>query len=136
MRLASDLTSNLHAAIRWKDSGWELRDLGSLNGTYVDDEPIESGGRRPLAVGTRIAFGDRLDVFEMTDDTPPVAVATAPDGRAVVAKNGFLLLPDDESPVYQVFHDAADRWVAESTEGPRQPLLDGGTLQIGNEIWM
>lgn len=136
VRLASDLTSNLHAAIRWKETGWELRDLGSLNGTFVDDEPIETGGRRPLAVGTRIAFGDRLDVFQMTDDTPPIATATGPDGRSVVAKNGFLLLPDDESPVYQVFHDAANRWVAESTEGPRQTLLDGGTLQIGNELWM
>ena len=135
VRLASDLTSNLHAEIRWNGLGCELRDLGSLNGTFVDDEPIETGGRRPIAVGTRMAFGDRLDVFEMTDDMPPVAVATGPDGRTVVARNGFLLLPDEESPMYQVFHDSSHRWVAESTDGYRQSLLDGGTLQIGSEIW-
>lgn len=135
VRLTSDLTSNLHAAIRWKESGWELRDLGSLNGTFVDDEPIEIAGCRPIAVGTRIAFGDRHDVFQMIDDAPPVAVATSPDGREVVATNGFLLLPDEDGPVYQVFHDTSNSWVAEATDGRRLALVDGGTVAIGNELW-
>jgi hypothetical protein len=135
VRLTSDLTSNLHAEIRWTGSDWELRDLGSLNGTFIDDQPLETGGRRPITAGTQIAFGDLQDRFKLIDDSPPVAVATGPDGRAVVATNGFLLLPDDERPLYQVFQDASHRWIAESTDGQQQPLVDGGTLQIGSETW-
>lgn len=135
VRLTSDLTSNLHAAIRWNGSGWELRDLGSVNGTFVDDEPIEMAGSRPIVTGTRIAFGDKHDVFQVTDDAPPVAMATSSDGRVVAATNGFLLLPDEDNPMYQVFHDTSNRWVAESTEGHRLALVDGGTLSIGNVLW-
>lgn len=135
VRLDSELTSNLHAEIRWNGSAWELHDLGSLNGTFVDDEPIETGGRRPIETGTQIAFGDRQERFEVADDSPPVAVAIRQDGHLVAAKNGFLLLPDEESPVCQIFQDAADRWVVEATDGQPQALLDGGTLQLGGETW-
>jgi hypothetical protein len=135
MRLTSDLISNLHAEIRWSGSSWELRDLGSLNGTFVDDQPIEPGGRRPVAIGTQIAFGDRHDRFEIVDDSPPVAVAKSPDGRAIMARNGFLLLPNDENPVVQVFQDGSAGWLAELTDGQRQSLLDGGTLAVGGDTW-
>lgn len=135
VRLDSELTSNLHAEVRWNGSAWELRDLGSLNGTFVDDEPIETGGRRPIETGTQIAFGDRQERFQVMDDSPPVAMAIRQDGHAVAARNGFLLLPDEESPLCQVFQDASDRWVAEATDGQPQGLLDGGTLQLGGETW-
>jgi hypothetical protein len=62
-------------------------------------------------------------------------MAIRQDGHAVAAKNGFLLLPDEESPMCQVFQDASDRWVAEATDGQPQGLLDGGTLQLGGEKW-
>lgn len=135
MRLDSELTSNLHAEIRWNGSAWELRDLGSLNGTFVDDEPIETGGRRPVETGTQVAFGDRQERFQIVDDSPPVAMAIRQDGHAVAARNGFLLLPDEESPLCQVFQDATDRWVVEGTDGQPQGLLDGGTLQLGGQTW-
>jgi hypothetical protein len=135
VRLDSELTSNLHAEIRWNGSAWELRDLGSLNGTFVDDEPIETGGRRPVETGTQVAFGDRQERFQIVDDSPPVAMAIRQDGHAVAARNGFLLLPDEESPLCQVFQDATDRWVVEGTDGQPQGLLDGGTLQLGGQTW-
>jgi hypothetical protein len=37
--------------------------------------------------------------------------------------------------MYQAFHDASNCWVAESTDGRRLSLVDGGTLPIGNVLW-
>ena len=34
-----------------------IEDTGSTNGTYVNDEPVGSGGRRVLRDGDRVRFG-------------------------------------------------------------------------------
>src|SRR4051794_10299882 len=43
------LASRHHAAIRWTPQGYEIEDLGSSNGTYVQGRPIS--GRVLLAPG-------------------------------------------------------------------------------------
>ena len=35
--------SSLHARIYWTGSSWEIRDLGSRNGTYVNGAPLAAG---------------------------------------------------------------------------------------------
>ena len=55
----SRLASNTHAEILWQGSTWELRDLGSRNGTFVDDRRLAIGERVIIRRGTRIAFGPR-----------------------------------------------------------------------------
>ena len=45
---------------------FQLVDLGSTNGTFVDGEKL--GGETPIAPGSTIRFGDASVVFEPDDD--------------------------------------------------------------------
>jgi hypothetical protein len=47
--------SRHHARIELEDGAWWVRDLASVNGTYVDDQPVE--GAAVLHAGARVRFG-------------------------------------------------------------------------------
>ncbi len=73
--------SRYHAKIERDAAGnWLIRDLGSTNGTLVDDVPVV--GASPLAPGSVITIGDQL--FRCVDSNaspavqPPPAVQPAP----------------------------------------------------------
>lgn len=55
--------SKLHARIETEVSGYVIADLGSRNGTYVNDHPI-GGEPAPLLPGDRIRLGRSVFVFE------------------------------------------------------------------------
>jgi RsiW-degrading membrane proteinase PrsW (M82 family) len=64
--------SRLHAAIYWTPAAYVIQDLGSANGTYVDEARIE--GPRALRPGQRIRIGGTVFVFQMlqvTEGQPP-----------------------------------------------------------------
>jgi pSer/pThr/pTyr-binding forkhead associated (FHA) protein len=58
--------SSAHAKIQRRDGVWVLVDVGSTNGTFVDDERIS--GEVPLAPGAVIRFGDLAVVFDPRDE--------------------------------------------------------------------
>lgn len=117
---ASDLViprrevSGDHAAIRWTGRAWEIRDLGSRNGTWLNDEKLTAGDQRELMPGMSLAFGSPAEVYRVEDAGPPVTCATPVGGGPVrSAVDGLLALPDDESPVASLFAGADGRWVLE-----------------------
>lgn len=56
---ADDLISRRHAVITYGADGTTLiRDMYSVNGTYVNDEELLPGSQRPLAEGDRIRLGE------------------------------------------------------------------------------
>jgi pSer/pThr/pTyr-binding forkhead associated (FHA) protein len=135
LHLASRLASSTHAEILWNGSSWELRDLGSRNGTFLGARRLEIGERVIIRRGTRIAFGEAEDLFELVDDGPPGAVAASDDGQRQEAEDGLLILPDPEQPVFTIFNEGGGQWVAESSDGTRQRLSDGDTLDIDGQRW-
>ena len=54
--------SKQHALLRWTGRGWQLEDLGSTNGTLVNDKPA-SGAE--LRAADWISFGGLLGRFEL-----------------------------------------------------------------------
>jgi hypothetical protein len=56
IRLEDPFASTRHARIEHQGSVLVLEDLGSTNGTYLNDEPLD--GPRPLHHGDRIRIGD------------------------------------------------------------------------------
>lgn len=54
--LTDPLVSRYHAAIRWAPNGYEIEDLGSANGTYVQGQRVQ--GRMLLAPGQTIRIGN------------------------------------------------------------------------------
>jgi hypothetical protein len=55
LRLADDCVSRLHAELRVADGAWLLRDLGSMNGTWVNG--IRVVGEVPVRPGDTVRFG-------------------------------------------------------------------------------
>lgn len=53
----SDIVSRVHADIRIEGDAFYLEDMGSSNGTYVNNLPLAVGNRHKLRAGDRIALG-------------------------------------------------------------------------------
>ena len=45
LELTNRMASSTHAEILWNGSAWELRDLGSRNGTFIGTRRLQSGER-------------------------------------------------------------------------------------------
>ena len=59
--------SSSHAKLQRREGIWVLSDLGSTNGTFVDDERVTD--ETPLGPGAALRFGEVTTLFESTDDT-------------------------------------------------------------------
>ncbi|MCT7979590.1 FHA domain-containing protein [Laspinema olomoucense] len=53
----SEVVSRIHADIRVEGTNYFLEDVGSSNGTYVNNLPLPKGNRQLLRAGDRIALG-------------------------------------------------------------------------------
>lgn len=62
IRLEDSFASSNHAEIALHGDTMVVEDLGSTNGTYLNDEPLTSP--QPLRAGDRIRIGDSEFVFE------------------------------------------------------------------------
>jgi hypothetical protein len=133
--LTNLLASSTHAELLWNGSAWELRDLGSRNGTFVGARRLLPGERVTIHREARIAFGDAEDAYELEDDGPPNAVAFNDDGRREESEDGFLILPHPEQPVLTIFDEGGGMWVAESNDGTRQRVFNGATLVVEGQVW-
>ena len=80
LKLGKAHVSLQHASLRWTDRGsWELRDLLSKNGTFVDGQRIAAGTPVRLELGATIGFGSPADVLVVADVSPPRAMLVRAD---------------------------------------------------------
>ncbi|MCY7324031.1 MAG: FHA domain-containing protein [Phormidesmis sp. CAN_BIN36] len=65
----SEIVSRIHADIRADSDAYYIEDVGSSNGTYVNNVPLQLGNRHRLRPGDRIALGkgDKVSfLFQMS----------------------------------------------------------------------
>jgi hypothetical protein len=55
--------SRQHAHLRWDGVNWWLQDLGSRNGTYLNEQPCPAHQQCKVPLGARLRLGD--EVFEL-----------------------------------------------------------------------
>ncbi len=53
----SEIVSRIHADIRVEADAYYIEDVGSSNGTYVNNKPLSTGDRHRLRAGDRISLG-------------------------------------------------------------------------------
>lgn len=135
LELTNRMASSTHAELLWNGSAWELRDLGSRNGTFVSGRRLLSGERVTVRREATIAFGDAEDPYQLEDDGPPNAVAFHDDGRREESEDGFLILPHPEKPLLTIFDEGGGNWVAESSDGTRRRVSNGETLTVEGQLW-
>ena len=80
--LSDPEVSRLHAEIETTPQGAVIRDLGSLNGTFVNGEKIAAP--QVLVPGSRITVGDTELVFEQVAEAPRLNPAAIAIGTVVV----------------------------------------------------
>lgn len=130
--------SGEHALLTWRGDAWELRDLGSRNGTYVAGRKVSAGASVGLSRG---------DVFTMGGPAPPAPElclldASAPVASALhlsrgivrTASHGLLTLPDDDSPHASVVEARDGRWMLE-IGGEARAASDREIILVGGEAW-
>src|SRR5688500_3121732 len=75
--LADDSVSTTHARLEYATGYWRLTDLGSTNGTYVDDTRRAPNVPAPVGYGAQVRFGGlRLRFGEVAAAPPEAAPAT------------------------------------------------------------
>ncbi len=135
-RILGPAVSGEHALFLWTGNGWELRDLGSRNGTWVGDRQLRPGDRLNVAAGAKIAFGDPQERWILTTDSAPSAVAWAED-RVIEGEGRFLGLPDADDPRVLVELDHEAGWVVVRDGAPRAAVhgeileIDGREFRLG-----
>jgi hypothetical protein len=136
LRLDDAWVSSEHASVSWRDERWEVRDLGSRNGTFVNGTQIPRGGVVVLAAGDEIAFGDLASCYRLVDASPPVATVRRLDtGETVPAQGNMLVLPSEDAPLLCVIEDVDGNWAAES-QGELRAVQDGEIVTVAGVPYM
>lgn len=124
-----------HALLRWAGERWEIRDLGSRNGTFVNATRIGAGDERVLRRGDRIAFGALDQQWELVDESAPSVMATPRDGGEPLMLEGELIaIPSSDDPratIYRV--DGA--WVLERPDESITPITNLQTFDVAGRVW-
>lgn len=96
--------SRIHAALEWNGSGFSLRDLGSINGTYVNGERLSSMARL-LRDGDQINLSKFDMTYEIIRIEAPAPVTSIPALAATepLAPAGPSLIVVDGPDLGQVY---------------------------------
>ncbi len=131
VRLGDPMISNEHAVLAF-DGHWWLRDLGSRNGTTLNDARIAAGERHRLAPGDVVGFG-QLDTLELVSDEPPGPIALPTEGEPLHGTHRLLSLPDEQDVALSI-HLAGTVWLLDEGDHTR-PVADGEIVALGERTW-
>jgi hypothetical protein len=137
LRLDHKYVSAQHATLRWTGNHWELKDLGSRNGTFLDGTRLKPGDEHPLRAGSKIAFGKALDEqWELADAAPPTVMAVPLDGGDPALLEGDLLaLPSNDDPRATIYRSVEGTWVLEQPDDSTSPITHLQTFDVAGRVW-
>lgn len=133
IRLTEPEVSGEHALLRWISGVWELQDLHSRNGTFLDGRLLSSGQRATLLRGSVLGFG-RPDGYVLIDAEPPQPFAVHVRTTDVIeAEGNFLTLPHRQRPEQMIYRDRHG-WSLEQA-GDVVTVEDGEVVQTSAGAW-
>lgn len=135
LMLAEPAVSSQHAVAEWTGSLWQLKDLGSRNGTFVDARRLAANELMPLQEGACIRFGRATNEWVLVDASPPRPMAVnIESGRIELEDSGLLVLPDAEHPELVLHMEGDGRWVSD-VHGELATVGDRALLTVADELW-
>ena len=136
LQLNASYVSAQHAAIRWLGDAWEVKDLGSRNGTLLDGKPIGAGLTVELRAGATLAFGRAEQEWLLVDDSAPLPILISEDepGTTVAVDSEVVALPSQDDPWATVFRRNDGLWHLEKEEVVT-PLVAGQTFEVRGQRW-
>jgi hypothetical protein len=128
--------SSQHALLRWNGAAWEVKDLGSRNGTWLDGVALAPSIVAPLQQGARLRFGDEVEEWIVEDASEPSVMATALDGSSTVLAEGSLLaVPAVDDPEVTLYAGDSGSWLVEREDAPPIAIRSGETFEAGGKTW-
>lgn len=124
--------SLFHAVVRWASPGaWELRDLGSTNGTFVNGVQLKAGEAMRLGGGERILFGQGTEPWYVVDVSRPLPEARdVVSGERVFGTPHLLSLAGPEEEPVDLLEERVGNWVLERA-GEIVPIRSGQVIVVG-----
>lgn len=136
LRLSGRYVSAQHALLRWNHARWDLKDLGSRNGTFLDGNRIKPSEDYPLRRGSTIAFGALDEKWELIDDSAPSVMAIPLHGGQPVLLDGDLLaLPSGDDPRATIYRNSDGSWVLEQPNESLTPITNLQTFEVDGQAW-
>lgn len=133
IRLTEPEVSGEQALLRWKHGIWEVQDLHSRNGTFVDGRQLDGGELVGLHEHAVLGFG-RPDGYELADIGAPRAHAVDVDGtRATIEADQDLLVLEPERPELSIY-PRDQRWWLERADDMRE-VQDGEIVEAVGARW-
>jgi hypothetical protein len=135
LRLEQPYVSGHHATLRWVGSVWQLKDLGSRNGTLLNGTRVASGRPYDLKRDDRLGFGHEHERWQLRDAGPPATmIIPLAGGDPLILEEQLLALPDATDPQVTLFHDPEGRWMLETAEGVA-PLQPSDTFDVAGRAY-
>jgi pSer/pThr/pTyr-binding forkhead associated (FHA) protein len=111
--------SGHHARITWEKDHYIVEDLGSLNGTYVNNERV---GKATLKNGDQVKIGKHLVEFKHESSVPNFAVAAVKAGPSAPKLEATMMLDTKQA--------------REKLADKNAPSAGSGPLGISRPAWM
>jgi hypothetical protein len=128
--------SGVHAVLRCSGSSWDVKDLGSRNGTYVDGHRLESGGVKLVRAGSKIGFGRIDDLWQLVEDSaPPIMAVPLHGGDPLPLQSELIGLPSNREPIETIYRETDGRWILERANQERLVLSNGITFESVDRLW-
>jgi hypothetical protein len=138
LRIPAGYVSTQHAVIRWTGHRWELRDLGSTNGTFLDGERLRVGESRPLAAGNQVIFGHTGEAWQLADVEPPRPFVVPEDGGPpLLVEDDMLGLPSpaDGDVAATIYRSAGGDWKLERADDVVADLAPGKVFEVAGRSY-
>jgi hypothetical protein len=136
LTLNQPYVSSVHAELRWTGQTWEVKDLGSRNGTYLNGRRFDPTAPQKIGQGSQIAFGKLEQVWEMVDASPPaVMVVPLGGGEPVLLDGDFIALPSGDDPHVTIYRAVDGGWVLEALDEASRPVANLQTFEVLGRLW-
>lgn len=136
LRIGEPYVSARHATLRWDGEGWEVKDLGSRNGTFLNGTRLSLRIAHRLSRGDELAFGDEGEVWKLVnDDPPPVMAVPVGGGEPVLAEHDVLGIPSPSDPQATIYRDVDGLWKLELADGESTILEQQRTFHVGGRVY-
>jgi len=136
LRLDEGYVSARQAGLRWTGEVWELRDLGSRNGTRVDGQQLQPGVGRALRKGANIWFGNEQQEWVFEDDAAPrPMIAPLAGGEPTFLEGELLGVPSADDPQATIYRGSDGRWILERADASSMTLDNGSVFETGGLHW-
>lgn len=135
LRLDSASISGVHAELVWNGHRWRVQDLGSRNGTFVDDDKLEPGEQRMLGPTSTLTFAVPEHRYRLVDAGGPRLSASSDGYELVLGEDGILCLPSVDACELSIFYSpGVMAWVVES-ERETRTLDEQGLVVVRGVPW-